>query len=167
MPHSTPFDQFAHATSQGWFTGLSFLLRIALGYLFLNSAWSKLASGTWTAAAYLSDATGPFAPWFQSLAGNPWVDQLNMIGQLMIGVAFVLGLFVRPAAFAGGVLMVLYFLAHFTQNTAHGFVEEHVVYFLIFAMFLAGGFGHVWGLDGVIARQPALQKKKWVSWLCG
>jgi thiosulfate dehydrogenase [quinone] large subunit len=167
MPSSTPFDQFAHATHRGWFSAASFLLRLALGGMFLMAAWSKLGADSWSAAIYLSNATGPFAAWFQSLSGNVTVDVLNMYGQLLIGLGLLFGFMVRPASFFGAILMMLYYFAQFDQNTAHGFVEQHLIYALVFLLLMSGGFGHVWGLDGVIGRQPSLQGKKWSRWLFG
>ncbi len=167
MPSSTPFDQFAHSTHKGWFSGAGFLLRLALGVMFLMAASSKLGADNWTAASYLSNATGPFAVWFQSLAGNTAIDLLNMYGQLLIGLGLVFGLMVRPAAFFGALLMLLYYFAQFTQNTAHGFIDSHLIYACIFLLLLSGGFGHVWGLDGVVGRQPSLQGKQWTKWLFG
>lgn len=167
MPQSTPFDQFSHATRKGWFSGVAFVLRVALGVLFLSAAWSKISADAWSASSYLAGATGPFAMWFQSLAGNLFVDGLNMYGQFAIGLALVVGILVRPAAFFGAVMMILYYFAHFTQNTAHGFVDEHVLYAVVFALFACGGFGYIFGLDGVIGRQPSLQKKKWARFLFG
>ncbi|MBI5369770.1 DoxX family protein [Candidatus Uhrbacteria bacterium] len=167
MPHSTPFDQFAHATHKGWFSAAGFLLRLGLGVLFVYSAWSKLSVPAWSAAAYLAHATGPFAVWFQSLAGNPVVDVLNLYGQLLIGLALVFGFFVRPASFFGVILMVLYYLSNFATNIEHGLIDEHVMYALVFFVLLSGGFGHVWGLDGVVGRQPSLQSRKWTRWLFG
>jgi thiosulfate dehydrogenase [quinone] large subunit len=167
MLHSTPFDQFAHATHKGWFSAAGFILRLVLGVLFLMAAWSKLGADSWTAAVYLSNATGPFAAWFQSMAGNATVDFLNMYGQLLIGLSLVFGFMVRPASFFGAILMVLYYFAQFTQNTAYGFVEQHLIYALVFLLLMSGGFGYVWGIDGVIGRQPSLQGKKWSRWLFG
>ncbi len=167
MPQATPFSQFSHATRKGWFVGIGFFLRLALGWVFLSAGWAKFFAETWTATAYLSGATGPFAAWFQSMAGNSFVDVLNIYGQLGIGIALMIGLFVRPAAFFGFILMILYYFAQFEQNTLHGFIDEHVVYSIVFLLFFVGGFGHVWGIDGLIGRQPSLQKKAWSRWLFG
>lgn len=125
------------------------ILRFALGALFLMAGWTKIGT-TWSAASYLAVATGPFAEWFRSLAGNSLVDLSNAWGLFLLGVALILGLFVRPAALLGMVLMALYYLAAFTANTAHGYVDEHVIYFCVLALFAAGGAGHVWGLNGVV-----------------
>ena len=165
MPRTTAFAQFSHATNQGFFVSALFLLRLALGGLFLWSGWSKMSIPDWSASAFLTHATGPFAGWFQSLAGNPVVDGLNMYGMLAIGIALILGFLFRPAAFCGIVLMILYYFANFDTNTAHGFIDEHLIYAMVFLVFLAGGVGSVWGLNSLIARQPSLQGSRWVKWL--
>ncbi|MEK7615495.1 MAG: DoxX family membrane protein [Patescibacteria group bacterium] len=167
MPQATSFDQFTHATSHGFFSGCVFLLRILMGFFFLHAGWSKIATEAWTAAPYLSTATGPFASWFQSLAGNGTIDMLNMYGLFLIGLALLLGLLVRPAAAFGILLMVLYYFAQFTQNTAHGFIDQHLIIIGIFLLFLSGGFGHIWGIDGLVSRQPYLQGRNWLKFLHG
>lgn len=161
MPRATPFDQFAHTTNKQLISVGLVLIRVVLGAQFLLSGWTKLTNETWSATGYLSQATGPFAEWFLSLVGNPLVDSLNIYGQIAIGLALILGIFVRPAAVAGLILMGLYYLAQFEQNTAHGLIDDHVVYACLFLLMMAGGFGQIWGLDGMIGRQPSLQKKFW------
>ncbi|MCR4313819.1 MAG: hypothetical protein NUV84_01055 [Candidatus Uhrbacteria bacterium] len=107
----------------------------------------------WTAAGFLQNATGPFASWFQSLAGSGIVDFLNMWGLTLIGVALILGLLVRTASFFGIVLMGLYYFADFVGNTAHGYIDEHVLIIAVLVFFFVGGFGHVLGLDALVERR--------------
>ncbi len=109
------------------------VLRITLGVEFMLAGWSKLTTD-WTAAGYLASASGPFAEWFQSMAGNGFIDALNAWGLLLIGIALILGFIVRPAAVAGFILMILYYLAGFTENTAHGLIDFHIIYSVIFAL---------------------------------
>lgn len=125
------------------------IMRVALGVQFFGAGWSKVTA-EWSAGGFLATADGPFAEWFQSLAGNALVDGLNAWGLTLIGLALVLGLAVRPAAIAGMVLMALYYLAGFTENTSHGLIDFHVVYFIIFALFVCGGSGNVFGLNAVV-----------------
>lgn len=162
MRKSTAFDAFAQGLSPaafGWGVGL---LRVAMGLLFFWAGWSKvIKDGGWSAAGYLQGASGPLAEWFQSLAGSPVVDVLNMWGLTLIGLALILGLLVRTASFFGILLMTLYYLAHFVDNTSHGLIDEHVVYSLVLFLFLVGGFGHVWGLDGLLERRLDA-RSKWV-----
>lgn len=135
------------------------ILRVALGVVFFGAGLSKMSD--WSAESYLQGATGPFADWFVSLAGNPIVDQLNIWGLTLIGIALILGLLVRPASFFGVVMMLLYYLSDLEGNTAHGLLDEHIVYALIFTLFLAGGIGHVFGLDGFAYGR--IRKQTWLT----
>lgn len=150
MRTETLFDRIARATHPTVF-GIAFvLLRIVFGVLFLSSGISKL--GDWSASAYLLQASGPFATWFQSLAGSPVVDALNAWGMMAIGAALIWGILVRPAAVGGMTLMTLYYFAHFVENTAHGYIDDHVIYALVLFLFAAGGAGNAFGLNALAMR---------------
>ncbi len=152
------------ATCQKGFAVIGFLLRLAIGGFFLFSVFSKFSTpGGWTATAYLANSAGPFAAWFHLLAGNAFVDGLNVYGQLLIGLGFVFGAFLRPASFFAAVLMVLYYFANFTANTAKGLIDEHVIYFFLFALYAYSGFGHVCGIDGILSKQSFIQKRAWLK----
>lgn len=112
-----------------------------------------MTEGGWTAEMYLAAAEGPLAEWFQSMAGSGVVDGLNVWGQILIGVALLLGVFVRPASVFGALMMLLYFLSGYPGNAVHGFVQEHIVYIVVFFFLFASGSGHVWGLDGLLERR--------------
>lgn len=124
-------------------------LRFVVGAMFFLSGWKKVTSD-WSASSYLLSADGPFSEWFQSLAGNGLVDMLNAWGMLFLGIALLLGLLVRPASILGAVLMVLYYLAHFTSNTKNGFIDDHIILVMVFMVFAAGGAGHALGLNAVV-----------------
>lgn len=130
--------------------GVTYLaLRFCVGVMFFLSGWSKVTSD-WSASSYLLMANGPFADWFRSLAGNGFIDIVNAWGLLLLGVALLLGLCVRPASILGAVLMALYYLAHFVENTAHGLIEYHIILIVVLALFAAGGAGHAFGLNAVV-----------------
>lgn len=160
MRKSTAFDAFAQGSFQDLAPYAALILRLVFGFLFFFAGWSKLTAEGWTASGFLQNATGPFASWFQSLAGNGVVDFLNMWGLTLIGVALILGLLVRTASFFGIVLMGLYYFADFVGNTAHGFIDEHIIYIIVLILFLVGGFGHVWGLDALVERRLD-NRSKW------
>ena len=94
-----------------WNRILPVLLRIAIGWHFLYEGWSKLLHPGWTAAGYLKSSSGPLAGLFHWLAADTarqaLVDQLNLWGMILIGLALMLGLAIRPAAAAGIVLLAL------------------------------------------------------------
>ncbi len=136
-------------------------LRIILGLEFFYAGWLKLTTD-WTAAGYLGASTGPFADFFQSLAGNGLVDALNAWGLLLIGLALIFGVGVRLASKFAIIMMVLYYFAQFEQNTAHGLIDQHVVYVFVFAMFAAGGGGKMFGLHNGAASSKFAKNNKWV-----
>lgn len=150
------FNSLSSSTNQRAFSTALVVLRVGLGVQFFYAGVTKF--GGWSAAGYLSGSTGPLATWFASMAGSPVVDQLNIWGLTLVGIALILGLAVRPAAFFGAIIMALYYLAHFEQNTEHGLIDSHIIYILVFILFLAGGIGHVAGLDGIVHRH--LRKRK-------
>ncbi|MBT4857499.1 DoxX family protein [Candidatus Uhrbacteria bacterium] len=159
MRKHTVYDRFCKQVNQMWFSiGLT-VLRVALGVVFLVAGVSKL--GDWSAAGYLQGSTGPLADWFVSLAGNPLVDFLNVWGLILIGSALLLGLLVRPASFFAAIMMFLYYFSQFEQNTEHGLIDDHIIYLLIFVLFLSGGVGHVFGLDGMASQR--IRKQSWWS----
>lgn len=124
-------------------------LRVLLGGMFLATGWAKISTD-WSAAMYLSTADGPFSEWFRSLAGNGMIDVMNEWGLFLLGIALVVGILVRPAAILGMLLMALYYFAHFVANTKMGYIDEHVIYAAVLALFAAGGAGHAFGLNGIV-----------------
>lgn len=165
MRMQTLFGRLASATHEQMFGGVFLALRIAFGLLFLRSGWHMVTSD-FSAVAYLQAADGPFAEWFQSLAGNGFIDGLNAWGQLLIGLALVTGLAVRPAALGGMLMMAMYYLAHFVENTEGGLIDQHIIYALVFALLAAGGAGHVFGLN-VVALSNMGRPNRVMKWLLG
>lgn len=159
---TSSFDRLARATDAKGFIVLCILLRFAMAILMLNAAWAKISAPNWSAAGYLQYASGPFASWFQSLAGNGIVDGLVIYGQLLIGLAFLLGLFIKPAAFFNIIMMLLFYVSGWTMNTSHGFVDEHIIYALVSGLFLFGEFGHWFGLDFLVSRLKFVQSRSWL-----
>lgn len=158
------FKRYCQEVQSGWF-GVTFVgLRAFLGLQFLLAGIAKF--GDWSAAGYLEHASGPFSEFFSSLAGLAWVDALNQWGLLLIGIALILGIAMRPASFFGILLMALYYVADFDGNTVHGIIDSHIIYILIFLVFIGGGAGHVFGLDGMV-RRFFHRKDKWADWLFG
>lgn len=148
MQALSAFKNLATSTNQTWFASLLVLLRITIGGEFLLSGLQKISG--WTAEGYLLNATAPFENLFHSMAGSVIVDQLVLWGLILIGIALILGLMVRPASFFGAVLMLLIFLAHFSEYTKEVSIDIHLIHIVIFVLFMSGGVGHIFGLDGVI-----------------
>jgi thiosulfate dehydrogenase (quinone) large subunit len=119
-------------------------LRFVMGFIFLwafadkllglgfstqkSAAWINGGSPT---RGYLLNATkGPFADFFQSLAGIAIVDWLFMLGLLGVGLTLVFNRYVTWGATAGSVMMILMWLATFPPTT-NPIVDYHIVYVLV------------------------------------
>lgn len=91
------------------------LLRMLIGWHFLYEGVTKLYNPEWTSFGYLASAQGPLKPVFTMLAQEPmlqWVDVLNMVALLTVGITLLLGIFERKGALVGIGLLSLYYLAH-------------------------------------------------------
>lgn len=152
------------------------LLRIVLGYTFLwafldktfglgfstckdgstgavsvgcSQAWIHGGSPT---AGFLGNAvTGPFANFYHHLAGHVIIDWLFMLGLLFVGVGLLLGVWVRAAALAGIMMLLLMWSALLWPATTPG-IDEHIVYAIALFGIALVDENQVWGL-----------RKKWLK----
>jgi thiosulfate dehydrogenase [quinone] large subunit len=129
-----------------------FLLRISIGWLFFYAGITKVLDPSWTAKGYLMGAkTFPeLFNFFLKPDILPIVNFLNQWGLLLIGVALILGVFMRTATVAGISLMILYYLPilNFPYPNTHSYiVDEHIIYALVLVVLLASGAGRAWGLQ--------------------
>ena len=92
------------------------VFRVAIGWHFLYEGISKLVAGNWSAAGYLSNATGPFATFYQWMGGSESImsviDPINIAGLILIGLGLSLGLAIRLSSVAGILLLGLYYFAY-------------------------------------------------------
>ncbi len=150
-------------------------LRIALGWMFFWAFLDKLfglgyatqPQAAWIAggsptAGYLGNATsGPLAGLYQSLAGNPLVDWLFMLGLLALGVSLLLGIAVRIAGY-GGMVFVLLLWSSNLPPAQNPIIDEHIIYAIVLvglARVKAGqwvGLGKLW-YNAVAKKYPILQ----------
>ena len=126
---------------QGKLESIWGLLRIAMGWMFFWSFIDKLFGlgfatavdkawivGGSPASGFLKFGTkGPFAEFYQGLAGNPVVDCLFMAGLLFVGLALMLGVGVRLAGYAGALMMILIYSAGFLPPKTNPFIDNHII----------------------------------------
>ncbi len=148
--------------------------RLALGFLFLWGGIEKMQTwgGLWwsgspktmVTSGFLKYAvSGPFAGFFNGLAGNVAVEYLIVYGELLIGISIVFGIFTRVGAVSGIAMNGLFYLSRLpVQNNP--FVNDYIIYMLIFAAFIFLVPGRFLGLDGIlqnvgfVERRPTLRK---------
>lgn len=90
-------------------------LRILIGWHFLYEGVIKLFNPDWTAFGYLATAQGPLDSLFIWLTNDSvigWVDTLNWLVLIFVGLTLILGVFEKMGALAGMVLLAMYYLAH-------------------------------------------------------
>lgn len=105
----------------------------------------------------------PFLGWYSGLAGHAWVDWIYMASMLLIGLALVLGIATRLAAFAGIAWMVLFYTASAVWPEFNPFLDDHVINSIALAGIAYVGAGRYLGLGrrwerlGLVRRYPILR----------
>lgn len=141
------------------FAWLWLILRLYLGWQWLTSGWGKVSGGTWASGEGLRGfwtnavripeegrpaiAFGWYRDFIQFMLDNGWYTwfaDLIMWGEVLIGVALILGAFVGIAAFAGAFLNWNFIMAGTASTNALLFV-------LAIALMLAWKVAGWYGLD--------------------
>ncbi|MEE9551619.1 MAG: hypothetical protein V3V89_01110 [Gammaproteobacteria bacterium] len=149
--------------AMGWILFWSFLDKL-FGLGFATSAEKAWIAGGSPASGFLTfGAKGPFAEFYQGLAGNPVVDCLFMMGLLFVGLALMLGIGVRIAGFAGALMMLLIYSAGFIPPKNNPFIDNHIIYaslYVGFALTKSGyyfGLGKYWSETKLVKKFPFLE----------
>ncbi|WP_067479040.1 hypothetical protein [Actinomadura hibisca] len=170
-PAEQPTGTSATAAAHVWAVA-----RIALAWIFLWAFLDKTfglghetpAAKAWTdggspTMGFLKNSPeGPFAGLYHDLAGQTWADWLFMIGLAGIGAALLLGVAMRAAAVAGGLLLVLMWTAVLPPAN-NPFLDDHLVYTIVLvglALVGAGdtlGLGRWWGNTALVRKLPILK----------
>ncbi len=87
-----------------------------IGWHFFYEGLAKWLKGNWSAYGFLMESKWIFADIFHWMAQNQTVlavvNTMNIWGLMFIGLGLILGLFTRIAAFAGILLIGLYYLCN-------------------------------------------------------
>lgn len=91
------------------------VLRILIGWHFLYEGIIKLYNPEWTSFGYLASAQGPLKQVFLAMTNEAiinWIDSLNVVALIVVGLTFILGVFEKKGAIVGIGLLAIYYLAH-------------------------------------------------------
>jgi len=117
----------------------------------------------WTAASFLS-GTKTFHFLYGPLIGSslmPLIDFCVKWGHLLIGVSLVSGLLVRVSGVFGIILMLVYWTAHlnfpYVGSPVNFLLDEHIVDAGVILYLISVRAGHVFGLDGIVEKLPAIE----------
>jgi thiosulfate dehydrogenase (quinone) large subunit len=163
-----------------------FLLRIAIGFVFLWAFLDKLfglSYSTPTSKAWINGGSptkgflsgvnvGPLQSTYHSMAGTWWADWSFMIALALLGVALIFGIALRPAAVGGTILLAMMWLAVYppakfdatgtATGSANPFVDDHVLEALIIIVLAATNAGLFFGLSGIWRRMPLIRRAHWL-----
>lgn len=114
-----------------------------------SKAW--LEGGSPTYGFLKMAAKGPFAEFYNGLAGNHLIDWLFMMGLLLIGFALVAGIGVKIATMTGSLLLFMMWTAVLPPEN-NPVLDDHLVYIIALFGVYSANSSQVWGL-----------RKWWVS----
>jgi thiosulfate dehydrogenase (quinone) large subunit len=150
------------------------LTRLCLGWTFLWPFLDKLfglghettvahawINGGSPSMGFLSGATGPFASFYQSIAGAGWVNWTFMLGLLGIAVALLLGIGTRIAAVSGAVLLILMWSASLPPQDDL-FMDNHIIYALVLLGLAVVGAGNTLGLGRWWSQTSLVRRFPWL-----
>ena len=152
-----------------WSVVMLTLVRLTLGTFMLTAGYRLWFEGGWNAWLQIGHVLptvvqGPFAGPFTALWENPVVLFLVILGSMTVGLSMVLGFLARLGAFGGAVMMVAFYLAALPPH--FGWVNEYVIYFLVFIYFMTKNPGYFPGVDRIIQRKLA-DRFPILHWLVG
>lgn len=125
-----------------------------------NRAW--LEGGSPTAGFLNFGTSGPFADFYQNLAGSAWVDWLFMLGLAGIGLGLVLGIGMRLATWGGTLLLLMMWTAALWPAN-NPVLDDHIIYALVLIGLWrvndqqALGFGQRWAKSNLVKNYPLLK----------
>ena len=164
----------AHSLSV-WFV---LALRLMMGFAFLYAGLEKILAAGWSAQGYLLNVAAtngnPLEGLFLWMGQTEWFLAVVNIavpwGELLIGLALIVGAVVRLAAFFGAVMMLLFYFGNWSVE--HGLINGDFVYMLVFLAVAAFGAGRILGLDAVIEQyeidgQPLVERYPKLEYILG
>ena len=150
------------------------LLRLIMGWIFLwafldklfglgfattaNKAW--LIGGSPTTGFLEFAVHGPFAGFYQSLAGIGLVDWLFMLGLLFVGLTLISGIFMKLGSFTGILMLFLMYTAVGLFPVNNPFIDEHIVFIFVIIVLMLTNSGEYLGLGNWWKNTSFVQKYK-------
>ncbi len=99
-----------------------------------DSAWVNGGHVTEGYLVYAGNVNSPFHDFFVDLGGQRWTDWPFMLGLLGVGLALMLGIGTKVAAWAGGLMLLFMYMTQMPVST-NPVLDEHLIYILtIFAV---------------------------------
>jgi thiosulfate dehydrogenase [quinone] large subunit len=111
---------------------------------------------------FLSGSIGPFSSIYHSIAGAGLVNWLFMVGLIALAVTLLLGIGMRFAATAGGLMLVLMWSASLPPED-DVFLDNHIIYALLLVGLALVGAGNTLGLGRWWTKTRLVQRFPWLT----
>lgn len=134
--------------------GLGFATKLGKGWI---------SGGTPTAGFLTKGSSGPFSAIYKSIGGTGIVDWLFMLALLGIGIALLLGIFMKIGTISGSVLMFLMWSAALPKPNNFFQIDDHIIIILVLIILLlakagqTAGLGKWWANTKLVKRLPGLE----------
>ena len=157
--------------SETWVGYALLALRLVMGWTLFYAGITKVLDPAWSAKGFLLNAipeANPFGGVWATMA-NDWlwlIDPLNQWGLTLVGLALLLGVFVRWSALWGAVMMVFYWAASLPLSHAI-VIDDHIVYAMLLFGLGAFGAGRILGLDEYLEDTEFAKQNRWLRYLMG
>jgi thiosulfate dehydrogenase [quinone] large subunit len=142
---------------------LVLVLRLLMAWTFIYAASHQAFVANFSVVGFLN-STKTFHDFFMIFTAPaiaPVVSFLVAWGHLLIGLSLLVGLMVRVSAVFGIALLMMYWMAHmdwpFIENKNNFIIDYHAVYSVVLVYLIVKRAGHVWGLDGWVAKLPLMR----------
>ena len=170
--------------SETWLAYSMLGLRLVMAWVFLQAGLEKLLDGgigeplAWSSAGFLNNAIAdgnPLQGVFLFFAEyGAIIDPLVIFGQILIGLALLVGAFFRFAALMGGLQMFFFWTAAWQGGLAAGFpvengyfIDSSFVYMLLLFGLGAWGAGRLLGVDRYLEQTTIVTQNPWLKLLLG
>ena len=129
---------------------------------FCDNAWINGGHVTEGYLVYGGNPSSPFHDFFVNLGAQRWTDVIFMLGLLGVGLALMLGIGTKVAAYSGGAMLLFMYLTQMWPGT-NPILDDHLIYIVAI-------FGIVWvelsrqefGLGGWRRNLAIVQKNRWL-----
>ena len=125
---------------------------------FGDAAWINGASPTEGFLSVGLHTKEPFLSFYEGLAGSAWVDWIYMLSMAVIGIALILGVATRLSAIGGALWMLIFYTAAAVWPENNLFLDDHLVYAVIFVGLAYAGAGRYLGLGKWWSKLNVVQK---------
>jgi len=157
--------------SETWVGYSLFSLRVIMGWTFFYAGITKVVDPSWSVRGFLLYGVpegNPLTDVWATMA-NDWawlLTPLNQVGLTLVGIALILGVFVRFSAFWGATMMLFYWVASYPFENSF-LIDYHMVY--VFLLFGLGAFGsgRILGLDHWLEDLDIVEQNPWLRLFLG